>query len=210
MVALVNEILSSNQWLQRFCFLSQSDTSPEIYCWLHVPKCSPAFRLSCAVIDRSEWWILFRREKDGSCNAQAHWDERNRAVSRTRLAADYAEGSQPSDKIYEWNNYFKILSLSIAAGSTPTRWTAHVTFCGWPGCSRRHQTRRLQLHALSPRICKENHWWDSRQKISTAVSPFNSLEYLTFRRFQREMIIFQHILVKMNRFAIRCMKCSFW
>ena len=83
-------------------------------------------------------------------------------MQRTRVIADYTEGSQPSGKIYqptyEWNNCFKILFLSITADSTPTLWTAHVTFCGWPGCSRKPPTQRLQLRVVSPRICEENHW----------------------------------------------------
>ena len=73
------------------------------------PRLSP--QLTFAMIGRSESWVLFRPEKNGSCicDAQAHWDERNnRAMQRTRVATEYAEGSQPSDNIYqsvhEWNN----------------------------------------------------------------------------------------------------------
>lgn len=49
MVASVNETLSYNQWLQRYCFLSQLDASLEVYCLFHVAKFSRAFHFSWLV-----------------------------------------------------------------------------------------------------------------------------------------------------------------
>ena len=57
MVALVNETLSYNQWLQRHCFLSQSDARFEVYCLCHAPKFSRAYRLSWLL----QWLVALSR-----------------------------------------------------------------------------------------------------------------------------------------------------
>lgn len=204
MVALVNETLSYNQWLQRY-FSQPTRSESRSLLFITIPKFSRAFRLRWLV----QWLVgLSRGFCFGGKRTEAVMHKFMETKETTVQCIERGWPLKIYQPVHEWNNCFKILFLSITADSTPTLWTVHVTFCGWPDCSKRHQIQRLQLPAVSQRVCEANHWWDSRLKTSTAVG-YLTLYNLNFAFNSLERIIFQNILVKMNRIAIRWMKYSF-